>query len=158
MLGQEAKLDGLSRREYSKGRMLEGRQQNGLVFYDGVCGLCDRWIRFLLVRDKQQSLKFAPLQGDTARQRTDLPTELRSVVLVIQPGTAEERVYFRSEAALRLLDHIGGFWRVVSWLRIIPRPLRDAVYDAIARYRYRCFGKFDACRIPPTELRARFLP
>lgn len=138
--------------------MLAGRQQNGIVFYDGLCGLCDRWVQFVVARDKYQTLKFAPLQGDTARQRNDLPTELRSVVLVTQPGTPQEQIYFRSEAALRLLDHIGGCWRVVSWLRVIPHPLRDWVYNAIARRRYRWFGKFDACRVPSPELRPRFLP
>src|SRR5688500_8948797 len=107
--------------------MLEARQENGIVFYDGVCGLCDRWVRFMVARDKRQTLKFAPLQGETASRRTDLPAELRSVVFVAQPDTPREQLYFRSEAALRLLDHVGGRWRVVSWLRVIPRPVRDAV-------------------------------
>lgn len=138
--------------------MLEGRPENGIVFYDGVCGLCDRAVRFLLARDKKRTLKFAPLQGETARQRNDLPEELRSVIFVAQAGTALEQIYFRSEAALRLLDHVGGFWRLVSWLRIIPRPARDWVYDAIARRRYRWFGKFDTCRVPAPEVRDRFLP
>jgi predicted DCC family thiol-disulfide oxidoreductase YuxK len=138
--------------------MLAGRQQNGIVFYDGLCGLCDRWVRFVLARDPRHSLKFSPLQGDTARQRKDLPTELRSVVFVTQSGTAQEKIYFRSDAALRLLDHVGGLWRVVSWLRIIPRPLRDWVYDLIARHRYQWFGKFETCRVPSPEVRARFLP
>jgi predicted DCC family thiol-disulfide oxidoreductase YuxK len=59
---------------------------------------------------------------------------------------------------LRLLDHVGGFWRMVSWLRIIPRWIRDWVYDVIAARRYRWFGKFDACPLPPAEWRERFLP
>lgn len=138
--------------------MLPGRQQNGLVFYDGVCGLCDRSVRFLLKRDRQKSLRFAPLQGETARRRADLPTELRSVIFITQPDTPEEAVHYRSEAALRLLDHVGGFWRIVSWLRVIPRPLRDWVYDGIAGRRYRWFGRFDACRVPPAAWQHRFLP
>ncbi len=138
--------------------MFEGRQQNGIVFYDGVCGLCDRSVHFLLAQDKRQTLRFAPLQGATARQRTDLPETLRSVVFVTQPGTAQERSYFRSDAALRLLDHVGGFWRIVSWLRVIPRAWRDWGYDVIARRRYQWFGKFDTCRVPSPELRQRFLP
>lgn len=138
--------------------MFAGRQQNGIVFYDGVCGLCDRSVRFLLQRDRRATLRFAPLQGDTACARSDLPAELRSVVFILRPNTPEEQIYFRSDAALRLLDHVGGGWRIVSWLRLIPRPIRDAVYDFIASRRYRWFGKFDACRIPPPEWRARFLP
>ncbi len=80
------------------------------------------------------------------------------MVFVTQSGTAQEKIYFRSDAALRLLDHVGGLWRVVSWLRIIPRPLRDWVYDLIARHRYQWFGKFETCRVPSPEVRARFLP
>jgi predicted DCC family thiol-disulfide oxidoreductase YuxK len=138
--------------------MFDARQENGIVFYDGVCGLCDRWVRFVLKRDRYRTLQFAPLQGETAKVRTDLPAELRTVVFVQRTGTPGEQIFTRSEAALRLLDHIGGFWRMVSWLRIVPRPLRDAMYDAIARRRYRWFGKFETCRLPPPEWRERFLP
>lgn len=138
--------------------MFAARQENGIVFYDGGCGLCDRSVQFLLARDKGQTLKFAPLQGSTAQQRADLPAEMRSVVFVTQPGTPHEQIYFRSEAALRLLDHVGGGWRLVSWLRIIPPSIRDGVYNAIAKRRYRWFGKIDTCRIPAPEVRARFLP
>jgi predicted DCC family thiol-disulfide oxidoreductase YuxK len=129
-----------------------------IVFYDGVCGLCDRTVRFLLKRDKTQRFKFAPLQGETAKRRADLPADLKSIAFVTDHGTAKVQLYFRSEAVLQILDQLGGFWRVVSWLRIIPRPLRDAIYIAIAQRRYRWFGRFDTCRIPPPEIRARFLP
>lgn len=131
---------------------------NGIVFYDGVCGLCDNSVQFLLKRDMAQTLKFAALQGETARQRTDLPSDMKSVAFVANHGTAQEKIYFRSDAALRMLGQLGGFWRVVSWLLIIPRPIRDAIYDTIAKRRYQWFGKFDTCRIPSPELRARFLP
>jgi len=138
--------------------MLKARTEPGVVFYDGVCGLCDRWVRFVLKRDKHRTLRFAPLQGETAKARTDLPVELRTVVFILQPGAVDEQIFTHSEAALRLLDHVGGFWRIVSWLRIIPRPIRDLVYDAIACRRYRWFGKFDACQLPAAEWRERFLP
>lgn len=138
--------------------MFKARQDHGIVFYDGVCGLCDRWVRFVLKRDKHRTLRFAPLQGATARARTDLPAELRTMVLILRPGTSDEQIFTRSEAALRLLNHLGCFWRLVSWLRIIPRPIRDAGYDLIARRRYRWFGKFEACRVPPPEWREQFLP
>lgn len=129
-----------------------------IVFYDGVCGLCDRTVQFLLKHDTAQRLKFAPLQGETAKHRTDLPGDLKSIAFVTNHGTAQEQLYFRSEAALQILKQIGGFWRVVSWLRIIPRLLRDSIYNAIAKRRYRWFGKFDVCRVPSPEVRARFLP
>lgn len=138
--------------------MLEARQDQGIVFYDGVCGLCHRWVGFILKRDKAQMLQFAPLQGATAKARKDFPAELRTVVFVLQLRGAGEQVYTHSEAALRLLDHVGGFWRIVSWLRIIPRPMRDWVYQLIAARRYRWFGKFESCPLPPAEWRDRFLP
>ena len=131
---------------------------SSIVFYDGVCGLCDRTVQFLLKRDMAQRFKFTPLQGETAKRRTDLPDDLKSIAFVTNHGTAQEQLYFRSEAVLRILDQLGGIWRMVSWLRIIPRPLRDAIYNAIAQRRYRWFGKFDTCRVPSPEIRARFLP
>jgi len=138
--------------------MLNARHQRGIVFYDGVCGLCDRWIRLIVKGDVHQSILFAPLQGETARNRSDLPTDIHTVVLVLQPDPATEAVYSRSDAALLLLDHIGGGWRIVSWLRIIPRGIRDAVYDFVARHRYAWFGKFDSCPTPPPQWQNRFLP
>lgn len=138
--------------------MLEARQAKGIVFYDGVCGLCDRWVRFIVKRDKARTLRFAPLQGEIAKTRKDLPTELRTVVFVLSLPGGGEQMYTRSEAALQLLDHVGGCWRMVSWLRIIPRPVRDWVYDFIAQRRYRWFGKFESCPLPPVEWRDRFLP
>ena len=130
----------------------------GIVFYDGVCGLCDSTVQFLLKRDRAQTLKFAAFQGKTAKQRTDLPRDMKSVAFVANHGTAQEEIFFRSDAVLRMLDQIGGFWRVVSWLRIIPRPIRDSIYDVIAQRRHRWFGRLDTCRIPSPELRSRFLP
>jgi len=138
--------------------MFAARQDQGIVFYDGVCGLCDRWVRFILKRDKHRTLRFAPLQGEAAKTRKDLPAELRTVVLVVRPGTVNEQTFMRSDAALRLLDHVGGFWRILSWLRIVPRPIRDWVYDLIAQRRYRWFGKFESCPLPPPEWQDRFLP
>lgn len=138
--------------------MFATRKQTCLVFYDGVCGLCDRAVHFLLVQDATQAIKFAPLQGETARNHSQLPPVTDSIVLIVDPGTIRQQTHLRSDAMLRLLDHIGGFWRVVSWLRIVPRPIRDSIYDAVAKRRYRWFGRFDVCRIPPTEFRDRFLP
>ncbi len=131
---------------------------SGLVLYDGVCGMCDHTVQFLLDEDAAQTLKFAALQGETATRRADVPADLKSVAFVLNHGTAQEKIYFRSDAVLQMLDQIGGFWRVVSWLRVIPHSFRDMVYDAIAQRRYRWFGKLDMCRISSPELRARFLP
>lgn len=147
-----------ARRRFLKAKHAENGRH--LVLYDGVCGLCDRSVQFLLAHDLDGVLFFAPLQGETASTALDdngLPNDLKTMVLVENHGSAAERVYVRSTAALRMLDLIGGGWRIASWLWIVPRPIRDAVYRWIARNRYDWFGKFDACKLPPPEVKARFL-
>jgi predicted DCC family thiol-disulfide oxidoreductase YuxK len=86
-----------------------------------------------------------------------MPADTDIIAFIVDPGTGRQKTHLRSDAMLRLLDHIGGFWRVVSWLRIVPRPLHDSIYGAVAKRRYRWFGRFDICRIPPAEFRDRFL-
>lgn len=133
-----------------------------LVLYDGVCGLCDRTVQFLLRRDQCGALKFAPLQGPTAQtilaSHPDLGNGMKSLVLVRNANTENQVAYVRSAAVLLALRELGGVGRVLAWLGIVPRPIRDAVYDWIACHRYRWFGKFDACKLPPAEWHERFLP
>ena len=133
----------------------EGSKDSALLFFDGVCGLCDRTVTFLFARDRRHRLRFAPLQGETAKtwlteaQRRELST----VVLAVG-----EKRYLRSGAALRALALTGGVWAAVAWtLLLVPRPLRDLGYDLVARSRYRLFGKKDACRLPRPEERGYFL-
>lgn len=142
-----------------------------VVLYDGLCGLCDRYVQFVLKHDKRRAFRFAPLQGPFAtqallRQRArsgdarplvsaDAPN---TVVLLESPGTPRERVRVRSDAVLAVLAGLGGAWRLVALLRLIPRPIRDAVYRLIARVRHRIFGTLDACAVPPASAGAgRFL-
>jgi predicted DCC family thiol-disulfide oxidoreductase YuxK len=132
-----------------------------LVLYDGVCGLCNRLVRFLLRVDRRAVLCFAPLQGPTAArlaERHGFSLDVKTIIYVRPFGLKGERAYERSDAALRMLADLGGIWWVLSWLRIVPRPLRDAVYDWVARHRYQWFGKYDSCPLPSPEQRARFLP
>jgi len=131
-----------------------------VVFYDGVCGLCDRTVRFLLRIDHERILSFAPLQGSTAARLAAQDTRFhdsKTMLFVESYGTEQERVSVRSTAVLRVFGRLGGLWRVVSWLRVIPRPLRDLAYRVVARYRYRWFGRFDTCRLPDAALAKRFL-
>ena len=83
---------------------------------------------------------------------------LTSIIFVQNYGVPSENLFLRSEAVLRALGEVGGFWRVVSWLRIVPLIIRDGVYNWIARNRYRWFGKFDECKLPQPEWKSRFLP
>lgn len=128
------------------------------LFYDGHCGLCHRWVLFVLARDPAgKTFRFAPLQGERFRslvseaQRAGLPD---SIVV----RTAEERLLIRSAAVIYILRRLGGVWKVMAGLvALIPRPLRDAAYDFIARIRHRLFRRpDDVCPLIPPDLRSRF--
>jgi predicted DCC family thiol-disulfide oxidoreductase YuxK len=127
-----------------------------VIFFDGVCGICNRFVDFVIARDRAALFRFAPLQGETARER--LPeADLRDLNTMVL--WEEQEVFRKSTAAARILIRLGGVWRVMGTaLRLVPRPLRDAGYSLVARYRYRIFGKKETCRIPTPAERARFLP
>ncbi len=133
-----------------------------VLLYDGLCGFCNGTVQFILARDPSGSMRFAPLQGEFARRVLDRHPELRSVdsLILVRPGATpgEERALVRSEAVLGIADYLGGAWRAADVLRLVPRPLRDWGYDLFARFRYRLFGRYDACPVPSPEVRARFLP
>jgi predicted DCC family thiol-disulfide oxidoreductase YuxK len=126
------------------------------IYFDGYCGLCDRFVQFVLRRDRRARYRFAPLQGSTARERvpSGLDPETSQTVILEEGG----RFRVRSDAALAILAGLGGAWRLTGMLRIVPRPLRDAVYDLVARNRKRWFGRRDECRVPGPAERDRFLP
>lgn len=126
-----------------------------ILLYDGFCGLCDRFVRFVLRHDKHGSLKFATLQGkygDAARASAPELARVDSVILLTPSGA-----YVRSAAALEVMRYLGGIWATTLILYALPRALRDWGYDRVAASRYRLFGKRDACRVPDTDTRARFL-
>lgn len=132
-------------------------QQDGddypIIFFDGVCTLCNHWVNFCLNLDSTQSLRFAPIQGDTAAQK--LPEKYVkdfSTIVFYQNGT----ISIKSTAALNILGTLGGIWFIISWLRIIPPFIRNLIYDIVAKNRYRVFGKKDSCRLPLPHERALF--
>ncbi|MGD2063725.1 MAG: DCC1-like thiol-disulfide oxidoreductase family protein [Nitrospirota bacterium] len=128
-----------------------------IVFFDGVCGLCNRFVDWVIARDRHARYRFAPLQGETAAAMGVTPKAadpaLWSIVFVDGSGARE-----RSDAVLTIATGLGGIYRTAAVLRWVPRPVRDWLYDRIARRRYRFFGKRDACRMPTPEERDRFLP
>lgn len=127
-----------------------------ILFFDGVCGLCNKAVDFVLVRDIAQQIKFAPLQGDTARQllTPDDVANLNTMVLWVRG-----RSYRKTAAAVRILWRLSPAWQVLGTLLwLIPLPLRNLGYSLIARNRYRLFGKKESCRLPTVEERLRFLP
>ncbi|HET6853068.1 MAG TPA: DCC1-like thiol-disulfide oxidoreductase family protein [Pyrinomonadaceae bacterium] len=135
---------------------------NPIMFYDGVCGLCNRLVQFLLKHDKNGRLRFASLQSDFAakvlgRHGID-PKDLDTVNVVVNYDEPDERVLQRSDAVLRAGRELGGFWGTSSSIaRIVPRALRDLTYRFVAQNRYRVFGKYDTCMLPDPNQRSRFL-
>lgn len=127
-----------------------------VVFFDGLCGLCNRFVDFVLRHDSRGVFRFAPLQGETARAllaEADI-RDLKTVVLSDGGHT-----YRKSTAVLRVLAGLGGFWRLVAALLwLVPWPLRDLGYVCVARTRYAIFGKKDSCRMPTPAERGRILP
>lgn len=130
---------------------------SSVILFDGVCNLCHGLVQFIIQRDPQARFRFASLQS-AAGQRL-LPAGLNpdpdnpeSVVLV-----EDGRIYTHSDAVLRVLDRLGGGWKLLSAARILPRGLRDAAYRFVARNRYRWFGRQNECWLPTPELKARFL-
>jgi predicted DCC family thiol-disulfide oxidoreductase YuxK len=135
---------------------------NPIILYDGVCGLCNRLVQFLLKHDRRKQLRFASLQSDFAArvlQRHGFdPKDLDTLHVIENYEQPDERVLQRSDAILRASRELGGFWSVSSSAaRVIPRPLRDVVYQFVARNRYRVFGKYDTCMLPEPNQRSRFL-
>jgi len=125
-----------------------------------VCRFCDGAVRWLLDRDPDGRLHFAPLQGQTAaalRERhPEIPTDLDTMVYV-ESGPEGERVHLASEAVFRVVAEIRGPGRHLAKLSWLPRWLTDALYRIFVRNRYRVFGKFDECVVPTEEERARFV-
>jgi len=132
-----------------------------LVLYDGVCGLCDRFVQILLRIDRNDQLRFAALQGPIGTKvlaRAGRTADALSTVIVVVDYEQEtQRLLERSDAALFAVASAGGVYRTASALRLIPRFIRDAVYNLVARTRYWIFGRFDACPVPEPRTRAKFL-
>ena len=133
-----------------------------IILYDGVCGLCNRLVQFLLKHDKRSRLRFASLQSDFAarvllRHGID-PKDLDTLHVIENYEQPGERVLQRSDAILRAGRELGGFWSAsATAANVIPRALRDLVYRVVARNRYRVFGKYDTCMLPEPNQRSRFL-
>jgi len=127
-----------------------------IVYFDGLCPLCDGLVRFILPRDRHRRYRVAPLQGKTARDRlANRLTDQGQESVVLEEAT---RLRTRSDAAIAIVTGLGGGWKLAAVLRIIPRTLRDALYDFVARHRSTWFGRREACRIPDPETSHRFLP
>ncbi len=146
-----------------EGHQSEYREQSivmdkPILFFDGICGMCNRSVNFALARDKNSLLYFSPLQGETAKQYLSEADITRIDTVIFRPADGKP-LYRRSAAVIRLLWILGFPWNVCGWLLwLIPLPLRNVGYRLVAKARYRFFGKHETCRMPTPEERSRFLP
>jgi len=127
-----------------------------VVLFDGVCKLCNGWARFLIRHDRQRQFRLASVQsvqGQALLAWCGLPTDRFDTMALID----EAGLHVRSTALLRILALMPQPWRVLAWLRLIPRPLRDWCYDRIALNRYRLFGRYQVCLLPTADHAERFL-
>ncbi|MES1925585.1 thiol-disulfide oxidoreductase DCC family protein [Salinisphaera sp. T31B1] len=116
-----------------------------VILFDGVCRLCNGWARLIIRGDTSRRFRLAAVQSHTGQallRHFDKPTDRFDTILLIEDGCAFEK----TDAALRIMRRLGWPWRAFGVLRIVPRRLRDALYDGVARHRYRLFGRYAACR------------
>lgn len=134
----------------------QSSQTSWLILFDGVCGWCTGWVQFLIKRDTNKWFQFAPLQsplGQHLLTTYNLPQENFSTFVVVTP----EGYFTKSTAALHIMHRLGGMWRIWYVFILIPKSLRDRVYDFIAQYRYQLRGTLTSCYRPPQEYQDRFL-
>jgi len=127
---------------------------NNIIFFDGVCGLCNGFVDFIMVIDKDKKFLFSPLQSEYAQKNLP-PTyvkDLNTVVVLIDGKT-----YTKSQGVLNALGKIGGMWKLTTLAKVIPTPIRDFIYNLVAQNRYQIFGKKDSCRLPTPDERQRFI-
>jgi len=128
-----------------------------ILLFDGVCNLCNGAVQFIIRRDPRWRFRFAALQSDAAKSVLQTAGAdagaLPDSMVLIEDG----RLYRRSSAALRVAKHLRFPWPLMRVFWIVPRPLRNWMYDFVARHRYRWFGRRDECMLPTPELQARFL-
>ncbi len=128
---------------------------DNVVLYDGVCIFCSRWVRFVAVRDTKRVFRFTAIQspyGQRLARNFGINPNDPDTNAVIRGGVA----YFRSDAALTVLGSLPG-WQWARGLKVVPRPLRDAVYNLVARNRYRIFGTYDTCYLGDASFRDRIV-
>lgn len=131
-----------------------GRMMHPIILFDGVCSLCSASVQFIIARDPHAVFRFASLQSETGkalREKFGIPAMDSLVVL------ENSRYYAKSSAILRICRHLAGAWKLLYIFWLVPKPLRDSVYDFVAKHRYKWFGKRDHCLMPASDVRARFL-
>lgn len=127
-----------------------------VLLFDGECNLCNGTINFILDKDKKGKIKFASLQSETGKQLSQESSvtlrNLSSVVLI-----HNKQVFTKSDVVVQIGLILGGAWKLLVLTRVIPRPIRNWIYDLIAKNRYKWFGKTNQCKLPSTNISSRFI-
>lgn len=129
---------------------------SGIILFDGVCNLCNRFVKFIIVKDRLNKFHFSPLQKESTKEllrKFNIDFSKLDTVIYIK----DEEVFAKSSAALHVLKDIGGIWKLFFVFIIVPKFIRDFIYSIVVRNRYRIFGKSDSCMIPSEKDKARFL-
>jgi predicted DCC family thiol-disulfide oxidoreductase YuxK len=130
--------------------------QHSIILFDGVCNLCNAAVQFVIKQDKNNQFLFASLQSEEGKlilEDHNFPMNKMDSFFLVENG----KVYDRSTAALKVLKRLNGLWRLFYGFIIVPKFIRDGVYDFIAKNRYQWFGRKDECMIPTPDLKAKFL-
>jgi len=128
-----------------------------IILFDGVCNLCNSTVQFLIKHDKKDVFRFVALQSDLGQKITayiGIDTSKVDSIIVYEPGKA---YFYKAEAALEIASAIGGIYSLLEVFKAVPKSISNAVYDYIARNRYKWYGKKEACMLPTPEIKAKFL-
>lgn len=128
-----------------------------IILFDGVCNLCNASVQFVIKRDTKDRFRFVPLQSDLGNKilnHLGVNREQTDSIVLYEPGKA---YYYKAEAALKIINELGGLYQLLNILQIFPKFLSNIVYDYIAKNRYRWYGKQENCMMPTPELVAKFL-
>jgi predicted DCC family thiol-disulfide oxidoreductase YuxK len=128
-----------------------------IILFDGVCNLCNSSINYVIDHDKQDVFRFVSLQsdlGETIQEYLGIENKSLDTIILYVP---EEAYYVKSTAAIKIMNEFLGLWKLTQVFLILPSPIRDLVYNFIAKNRYKWYGKQESCRIPTPELKAKFL-
>jgi len=127
-----------------------------VIIFDGICNLCCGWIQYLIRKDKTMKFRFASIQSKTGQKLLNADHQqykMMESILYLK----DNQFFQESTAVLEILIDLGGFWKIVAVLKLIPKPIRDYFYQLIAKRRYRYFGKRSTCMLPTNENKKRFL-
>jgi predicted DCC family thiol-disulfide oxidoreductase YuxK len=128
-----------------------------IILFDGVCNLCDSTVQFLIKHDKKDIFRFVAIQSEIGQEiisHIGIDTSKTDSIILYEPGHA---YYYKAQAALNIATSLGGMYSLMGIFKILPNGLSNMVYDYIARNRYKWYGKKDACMLPTSEMRAKFI-